>query len=278
MKSDLEALYKHAKANLWVEDPETKVWLDAVWSGGLPTIQVLVARGREGVDAVCREAYVSGHKHVFGLVDKDFGSSNHARWSSMQDQERVYRLHVHEIENLLLEDVDALLGCTMHTARRPRTNVEPRIVQAAQARIWWVTCIRFLSETKEKSREGYPSDPEYSRIQSLQDAEQYVLASTWFKTTAQCCPGLAVQAAVSQELLATHAAVNQEFATGTWRQEFPGKEIVRDIATYLSPGNSLRDFIKSVGDWQRESAIRNGTSIPLSPLRGAILARVGTTP
>lgn len=73
MSAEIEALYKNSPAVLWVEDPETRAWLEAVWLGLRPTIELLVGAGRANVTAVCALAKESGLKHVFGLVDRDFG-------------------------------------------------------------------------------------------------------------------------------------------------------------------------------------------------------------
>ncbi|HRI67900.1 MAG TPA: hypothetical protein PK156_26865 [Polyangium sp.] len=193
----------------------------------------------------------------------------------MATDQRVYRLHVSEFDNLLLSDVDALMGCSSHIHNRDRADVENRIENEAQKRIWWVTCIRFLAETKMKSREGYPADPNFSAIQSQQAAEQYVLNALWFKNTALHCPSLVDPTTVSQELAAMHGIVNKQFTSGTWRQEFPGKEIFKAIATYLNGQNSGLDFYKSVGDWQREHAKQTGAPLPLADLRQSILTRIG---
>lgn len=274
MRSDIDALYKKAKAILWVEDIETRTWLEAIWAAEIPPIQVLVARGRGGVEAVCEDAKRAGHKHVFGLVDRDFGTSNRVKWSSMDEDQRIYRLHVNEFENFLLCDIDALLGCSMHTGKRTRPDVEQRIDDGAKKRIWWVTCVRFLAETQRRSKDGYPSDPKFAKIQSLFDAENHVLSSIWFTTTARDCPNLVEPTTVKSELLAIYAMVEQQFNSGQWKDEFPGKEIFKEIATYLSPTNSGLDFIKSIGIWQRDNAKQNNTPLPLADLRKSIEDRI----
>jgi len=274
MRSDIDALYKRAKANLWVEDIETRTWLEAIWFGLIPAIQVLVARGRGGVEAICKDAEKSGYKHVFGLVDRDFGTTNYEKWSSMAPDQRVYRLPVHEFENYLLSDLDALLGCDRHIEARPRIDVEQRIVEGAKKRIWWVTCIRFLADVQRKSKDGYPEHPICDNIQSLSHAENHVLQSHWFTVTARACPNLVDPATVTSELQSTHAIVEQQFNLGQWKEKFPGKEIFKEIATHLNATDSGLNFIKSVGEWQREHAKQNNKPLPLADLRTSIEARI----
>ncbi len=274
MRSDIDALYKKPNATLWVEDVETRTWLEAIWFGQTFTIQVLVARGRGGVEAICEDAKRSGIKKVFGLVDRDFGTTNRAKWLSMEQDERLYRLPVNEFENLLLSDMDALFGCKMHTGQRARAEVEQRIVDGARKRIWWVTCIQFLRETHRNSSDGYPPNPKFEKNQSSTDVENHVLASTWFTTTAPNCPNFVDPAAVKSKIQSTYTTVQQQFDSGQWKEEFPGKEIFKEIATYLSPLDSGQDFIKSVGEWQRENAQQNKKPLPLADLRASIESRV----
>ncbi len=273
MSSDIDALYKRAKAVLWVEDPETRAFLGAVWQGLAPTIEVLVAGGQSNVDAVCEQAKDTGVKHVFGLVDQDFGSSNRHRWHSLDANERVYRLDVHEVENLLL-DADALHGCKFNTCKRTVQQIQIKIDAEAQGRAYWVACIRFLAETQRDATHGYPKNPK--TMPSLTNAVSHVGNSIWFSTTATTCPALADPARVSTELQAAHTAAMAALGkNGDWTTSFPGKEIFREINGYVQQsarGLSGRiDLVKAVGKWQLD----NGR-VPeqATELRNAIVGRV----
>jgi len=271
VSSDIEALYKRAKACLWVEDPDTRVWLDAVWLGASPTIQVLVGGGYQNVVAMCQQAFDLGLKHVFGLVDQDFGSTNRQRWSQLQPNERIYRLDVHEFENLLLETT-ALAGCSLNTRKRVTADLDARLLNSAQSRGWWVSCARFLASTSQSATNGYPPLP--GPITSLADAEAHVLGSAWFTTTAAACPTLAAPASVRVELTNAHALTTADLTSGAWRTCFPGKELFREISGYVyqnGAGTTGRhDLIRSIGAWQRKNAVPQQAQ----DLRTTILARV----
>lgn len=272
MSTDIDALYKNAKAVLWVEDPETRAWLNAVWQGLAPTILVLVAGGRSNVIAVCEQAKNAGYRHIFGLVDQDFGTSNRHRWESLDSKERVYRLDVHEIENLLLDSA-ALAGCVLNTGKRKASDIDSRLVETARSRLCWVACTRFLADTRRDAIDGFPSDP--NTIASLADAEAYVNSSDWFSKTADCCPALATTAAVSTALQAAHDAATAALADGSWKTTFPGKQLFAEIRGYVhqnAKGVGARiDLVKAVGAWQRT----NGRPPPqASELHTAILKRV----
>lgn len=270
--SDIDAHYKNSKAVLWVEDSDTRTWLDAVWLGSAPTIRILVAGSYGSVKIVCEQARLEGHRHVFGMTDSDFGSTNRPRWGSLDSKERVYRLDVHEFENLLL-DPSALFECKLNTAKRPLADIDARIAAAATSRAWWVACVRFLAETQQAAKEGYPPPPPPS-INSLTDAERHVCESLWFASTAATCSSLAAPTAVTTGLQDAYNRALAALADGTWRQSFPGKEIFQEIGAYVQPGAKgpagRMDLIKAIGAWQRA----NGVPSQVSEIRTHILARV----
>ena len=274
MSASIEALYKNARAVLWVEDPETRAWLEALWYGAVPRILVLIAGGRSNVQAVCHQAVDAGpgSTHVFGLVDQDFGTTNRSRWGSLTNRERVYRLDVHEVENLLLDGA-ALAGCRNNTGKRTEIDIEARLLRAAQDRAWWMACIEVLANTREQAQEGYPPDP--GAIGSLADAEQHIANSIWFKSTAARCRALADPATVQAALQAAHLNAVATLADGTWRRRFPGKQLFRAVSGYVhqNGGAGARiDLVKAVGEWQRSQ----GRVPPQVPdLRQAIVSRIG---
>ena len=271
MSADIDALYKNASAVLWVEDPETRAWLNAVWEGLAPNILVLVAGGRSNVIAVCEQAKDAGYRHIFGLIDQDFGTSNRQRWASLDSNERVYRLDVHEIENLLLDSA-ALAGCDLNTGKRTASDIDSRLVETAGARLCWVACTRFLADTRRDATNGFPPDPR--TIASLADAEAYVNDSAWFSKTADGCPALATTAAVSAALQAAHDVATAALTDGSWKTTFPGKQLFGEIRGYVhqnARGVGARiDLVKAVGAWQRT----NRLPPQVSELRDAIRARI----
>lgn len=267
MSTDIDALYKSAKAVLWVEDPDTRAWLEAVWLGLAPTIRVLVAGGREHVSTICGQAVDAGWTHIFGLVDRDFGTSNRHRWALLQPNERVYRLDAHEFENLLLNS-NALAGCRFNTGKRTISDIDARLNSSAKTRAFWVACIRFLADTSRAAKVGFPPDPK--TITSLADAEAYVNNSDWFARTAHSCPALATPAAITSALQAAYADATTALANGSWRESFPGKEVFHEISAHVHPNKSRIDLIKAVGEWQ---VANNAVPPQITELRTAILAR-----
>jgi hypothetical protein len=123
--SHLAAIYT-APLVLWVEDPLTRDYLDAIWTD--PDIRFLIAGGNESIPTVVEGARSDGHAHVFGFIDRDFRTSNRARWANPASRVSVFIPEAHEVENYLL-DVDALAGCALFPIipglRMPRTNMQP---------------------------------------------------------------------------------------------------------------------------------------------------------
>lgn len=282
---DIDALYKRQPVILWVEDTETKTWLDAVWRGKPTAVGLLVAGGRRSVESVCHQAYSvrsddgdRPYGHVFGLVDRDFGRSNRRRWGELQQHERVYRLDVHEVENLLI-DPDALAGCRLNTRRRSRDEIEAVLRREAEERLWWVACARFLQETGGSARAGYPAVPrDPAAVSSLEHAKAFITGSAWFSTTAAGCPALATPGAVEEGLNQAHEHARAALDDGSWRGEFPGKPLFRRVSDYIQRAPEHRwphrDLALAVGEWQRRSGLVPDQA---GELRRCILARCGVS-
>jgi hypothetical protein len=275
MNVDIDALYKNAPAVLWVEDRETKAWLEAVWQGLSPNILVRVAGGHLNVEAVCEQAIDAGWAHVFGLVDQDFGTHNRDRWGSLDTTERVYRLDVHETENLLL-DSEALSLCTLNTHNRTRQQIDDKLIEIAQRRAWWVACTRFLADTRRRATNGFPANP--GAVESFAVAEAYVKSSGWFSKTAADCPALAEPNVISTELRAAHHDATVALTDDTWKTSFPGKQLFREISGYVQRNAKGRDghinLVKSVGAWQRVNVLPPQAS----ELRDAIVRLITPKP
>ena len=198
---------------------------------------------------------LAGWTHIFGLVDQDFGTSNRQHWAALGPAERVYRLDVHEFENLLLDSA-ALAECLLDTGKRTASEIDARLEVAAASRTWWVACVQFLAETRRDATAGFPPDP--GSIASLADAEAYINRSSWFSQTATRCPALADPAAVSLALKKAHGTATTALANGSWKMSFPGKQLFREISGYVhqNAGAGARiDLVKAVGAWQRDHAL-----------------------
>ena len=75
--TSLPALYS-APLVLWVEDPLVRDYLSSVWVD--PDVRFLIAGGNAGIPAVVESARQEGHTHVYGMVDRDFRTTNRPRW------------------------------------------------------------------------------------------------------------------------------------------------------------------------------------------------------
>lgn len=152
--SDVTGLYRNFPAYLWVEDEETRTYLQTAWEGELH-IKVLVAGGHGHLHAVVNAARNDYNTHVFGFRDRDFGGSNRARWN--EDAVVVLTADVVEIENLLL-DPDAIAACQVNTSGLNAAQVEQELTMLATPLTWWMEILRDLT-TRIWTRKR-PKDPE----------------------------------------------------------------------------------------------------------------------
>ncbi|HRX66613.1 DUF4435 domain-containing protein, partial [Mesotoga sp.] len=102
VSTELESLLLTAPVILLVEDVLTKEYLIRIWQPDDKYFSILVAYGRESVRAVTHDLRTAGFKNVFGVIDRDFGTSNCDRWTQVLSNEAVFILPVFEIENYLL--------------------------------------------------------------------------------------------------------------------------------------------------------------------------------
>jgi hypothetical protein len=130
--SDLQPFLSQKPIVLIVEDRLTKFYLLDAWGPDEQYFNILVAGGKATVQGMVEELRRHGHSNVFGLVDRDFGTSNAARWSGQNGPPEILRPDFHEIENVLL-DSQALEGCDLNSQRDNRTAVEMEQVAQAEA-------------------------------------------------------------------------------------------------------------------------------------------------
>ncbi|PNE20260.1 hypothetical protein V511_09585 [Mesotoga sp. Brook.08.YT.4.2.5.1] len=100
---ELESLLLTAPVVFLVEDVLTKEYLIRIWQPDDKYFYILVAYGRESVRAVTHDLRTAGFRNVFGLIDRDFGTSNYDSWIQVLSNEAVFILPVFEIENYLLD-------------------------------------------------------------------------------------------------------------------------------------------------------------------------------
>ena len=127
-----DALYS-GQINLWVEDNLTRDYLSTLWNG--TDVKFLIGGGRDGVSAMAKVADDAGYVNVFGLVDRDHGRSNHAKWAVPGCTFRRFILPSHEIENYLL-DTPALEGSRFNTNKLTCDQIDAILSAEAAKRCW----------------------------------------------------------------------------------------------------------------------------------------------
>jgi hypothetical protein len=242
---------------LWVEDPLTRDYLGAVW--GNPTwIAFRVAGGNDGVRALVRSFEEQGHPNVFGLVDRDFQSSNNDNWINPAKRFRTFVLPVHEIENYLL-DAPALRASRYHNRGLETAAIEAEMLSKARGLCWWAACRDVVAELKRRFREPFLPDPGQT-VSDKTEAVRHICGSPWFaKLAAEA--GRSGTSDIEKLLDDAFAAAGERIADGSWRQDFAGKEILRHVADRMCdrtrvhgfpspPAQFYYDLAKQVGAWQ----------------------------
>lgn len=270
-------LYR-ATINLWVEDTLTRAYLSELWND--TSIAFLIGGGNEGVNAVVKEAETSGFDNVFALIDRDFRPTNQADWLNPKKTARTFVLPVHEIENYLLH-AEALGASRYHNPRLSAVDIENLLVQAAQRLAWWVAGRSALAELRSRFRDGFIGDPPQS-IDGHAAVCHHICSSSWFQK-------LAAEVSRSREsdveslVKDGHDRARKALSDGSWRIDFAGKEIFKDVLSRICHEPSIErlprsrqelliDISKEVAAWQVEN-----DAIPpaLADLRAALRMRVG---
>jgi hypothetical protein len=223
------ALYRGI-INLWVEDELTREYLSAVWNHP-PDVFVLIGGGNEGVSAVVKDAESSDFPNVFGLVDRDFRPTNRDRWGVAGKTLHIFVPPVHEIENDLL-DPEALASSRLNTLGRTAAQIEGYLATAAGRLTWWAACRQVVAELKRRFRVEFVPDPPCGTIADEAGAIDHICASPWFVKLA----GEVARTThddVRRLLVGAHQEAQIQLADGTWRQQFAGKEIYRDVGSRI---------------------------------------------
>jgi hypothetical protein len=263
---------------LWVEDPVTRDYLRAVWKNST-SIAFRLGGGNDGVRAIVKAFEEEGHRNVFGLIDRDFQPSNQDGWSDPAKTFRTFVLPVHEIENYLL-DATALQASRYQNRSLDINAIENRMLTKANNLCWWASCRDVIAELKRRFREPFVPDPRQSVIDEA-TAQTHIFQSPWFLKLASEA-GKSAEADIRILLTESHAIANVHLADGTWRREYAGKEILKDVAGWMCdrtkiPRFPLRDqdfysdLAKGVGAYQADN---RAIPLALTELRAALEARI----
>ncbi|HKI21650.1 MAG TPA: hypothetical protein VKA15_27405 [Isosphaeraceae bacterium] len=275
-----DALY-NGEINLWVEDDLTRAYLGALWNDS--AVKFLIGGGRDGVGAILKDADDAGYTNVFGLTDRDFRPSNVADWTNPAKTFRKFVLPVHEVENYLL-DASALQASRYQNRGLQATAIEARMVSKSQQLCWWAACRDVIAELKQRFSDSFVPDPKQSVIDEA-TARAHICESPWFRKL-PTETGRSSEADVHALLGVAYAAASGRLADGSWRQEFAGKEILRDVAGWMCdrtvipkfPSTDMEfysDLAKAIAGWQ---VANNAVPIDLAELLAALKARVAPAP
>ncbi|WP_437629800.1 hypothetical protein [Sorangium sp. So ce854] len=273
--SDVTGLYRNFPAYLWVEDEETRTYLQAVWEGE-SHIKVLVAGGHGYLHAVVNAARNDYNTHVFGFRDRDFGVSNRARWNDHTVV--VLTADVVEIENLLL-DPDAIAACQVNTARHDARKIEQELTMLATPLTWWMSCRRTITEIRDAVVGDFLEHPGRDRVRTQGDAEAAITGSPWWaRVLPTLQPDWGNAATITRKLQDHEASYRAMLSTGAWRREFSGKEILRELTTRIWTRKRPKDpecrltFVQEIARAQREL---NRVPQEIRELRTSIRRRIG---
>jgi hypothetical protein len=250
--------------------------LYAIWQAD-PAVRILVGGGVEGVSAAVREAESSGIPNVFAYIDRDYRSSNRARWSSPESHFRRFVSSAHEIENLLL-DSDAMAGCSLNTHARTAEDIGRRLRERAEQLAWWAACRGIIADIREHVFGEFISHPTCEDVPNEDAAYEYVGNHGWWPGIRGYLSGVS-DSSLRQSLIDCHANVLQSLSGDVWLREFPGKELLRHVRGWVyDPPNRREptsildsDFAKAIGQWQVEN---NAIPAELDELLAALRQRV----
>ncbi len=279
--SDLAPFLTQKPIILIVEDQETKECLYAVWGADQQYFNILTCGGHDVVKGIVEDLRKHDHHNVFGLVDRDFGASNVARWLTAQDPPYLFQWSFHELENILL-DWTALAGCDLNQQRRknPRSanEIEDWARDEAQKQPWWLACRKCLSDIQKLHGEDFPSKPGMEKLSDLQGAVAHITGSFWFRDLQSRTTQILNTKHLESELQSAYSRYCADLAGENWIRTFSGKEIYKRIRSRIHESSKSRsaeldvDLAKSVGKWQLENS-----AVPpeVDSLKTALKTRVG---
>lgn len=273
---DVPAMYRGRAINLWVEDAVVAAYLREIWADR--EIHILVGGGNDAVWAMANHANEHGYLNVFGLIDRDFGDTNYADWMSPQKAFRTFRLPCLEMENLFL-DFEALAGCVANNNRKSVEEIRNRIENLAASLIPYMACRAVISSMRHLVLDGFPEHPKRTVVSDLNVAESLIVTSPWFGRIVPDTRNELDANHIRERLIQFDGQYRADLAGADhWKQTFSGKELFRDVASFIYQGVGIRgqqrdlDIAKAVARWQ----VQNGTApMVVLELRRAMRFRLG---
>lgn len=273
----ISALYSSQPLCLWVEDDATKTALRMAWPGD--PVEILVGGSNETIRAVVEDAWRSGLRHVFGVVDRDFGRSNHSKWAAPSNALHTYVLQSPEIENLVLEPAP-MAACAYNTGRRSEAEIALKLEQIVSGMTWWMACCAVLATVRQARNEGFPSFPtDPAGTVDLASALACFTSSQWFMTTASTLPAFANTDWLAAELQREEARLALTTKNGLWRTEFSGKQVLQRVSGFVyTTGKGKGMHTELLQAVVQEQVVSGTLSSELRDLRSSLRTRVGLRP
>jgi hypothetical protein len=256
---------------LWVEDIETKAYLDVLWGDG--RIRTLVGGGGDTISGLAHAAWADNLRHVFALRDRDFDTARMPPIASGP----VFVSVRHEVENYLLDE-HAIAACEYNTRGATAGDIDAKALQIATDLVPWMASRRVLRDMWSGMVGGFPPDPKPGEVASQADA------AAWLTQKAAGLGFTGAQVQALTRALPHHCAhYSAQVASGHWRAEFSGKEILEPLIrwvwnqTHKNPGGGrARTMVAAaIADRQRAHATVPGD---LAGLRDWLLDYAGLQP
>jgi len=220
------------RVKVYVEDPLTHMLLTDVWAD--PRMDIEVTRGRAGVLHMAQATTITAHGEVFGVVDSDFDAHNETQWNSPAC--RVFRLPVHEVENLLL-DFEVLSSLSLESrGRSPETAAQIRTRAHGYARglVSWMACRAVLRAMQQALGEAFPGDPTQRECRSLDASADWIAARPYWGTHAAALARWQPPGKIRAELETWEAMYRDTLEHDSWVRDFSGKELLRHLRSHVT--------------------------------------------
>lgn len=224
--SDLPSLYAQRPITLWVEDEETRGYLDTVWQDN--DIGFLIAGGATNVGAVVKSAREDGFSTVFGVRDRDFGRTNRSRWESATHDMSVFATESLELENLALDEV-AIAASDANTANLTPPAILQLLSDAASRMLWYMACRHAISDLRDATIREFIEHPKAhgpNGVATYEEARDRILGSAWWREVLPVARRTVTESSIEIALGWHHHFFQQMLADGRWRARFSGKEIL----------------------------------------------------
>jgi hypothetical protein len=147
---------------------------------------------------------------------------------------------VHEIENYLLDPV-ALAARRLNNVHRTSGEIETYRTEAAKRLTWWAACREVIAEFQRRFREPFVPHPPCDMTMDETTAMSHLCNSAWFQKLSSEC-ARTTEPDVRRLLNHGQAIAFSSLNDDTWRVEFAGKEIYRDVGSRICDRSRLHGY------------------------------------